>query len=218
MTVSISQSIRKYTALYSELDNKYSKAYGRKRPYVDFLIDGEPCQETLDKMAQGIKFEERYFYVIDLTRDDLKKRLRKSYKSLVNKQDGIIFSPTVSNLKRLHLKASGRKTRSDETWEIQQEMINKGEAFVVELYKEGTLISAALFYKNEWCCYYAVAASFKGVNSHAVIWAAIEYCKAEGLKRFELGEKIEGTEKEKNISKFKSGFGADLEKRLKEKS
>ncbi len=96
-------------------------------------------------------------------------------------------------------------------------MVDAGEGFVVELYKDGTLISAAFFMKNQWCCYYAVAASLKGVNSHPVIWSAIEYCKEEGLKRFELGEKLEGTEKEKNISKFKAGFGANLEKRLVEK-
>ena len=186
----------KHTALFSELDNKYCKAYGKER-----------------------EFKSGEFYVIDLTKDNLKKSLRKSYKSLVNRQEGVIFSPFIYQLKELHLKAAGRKTRSDETWDIQQEMIDAGEAFVVELYKDGTLISAALFMTNQYCCYYAVAASLVGVNSHPVIWAAIEYCKAEGLERFELGEKLEGTEKERNISKFKAGFGADLEKRLvREKS
>ena len=190
-----SQSMQRITALYSELDKKYCKAYGEERA----LKDGS-------------------FYVIDLTQDNLKQNLRKSYKSLVNKKDGIIFSPTVYNLKQLHLKVAGRKTRSDETWDIQEEMIRVGEAFVIELYNDcGTLVSAALFCMNEWCCYYAVAASLPGVNSHPVIWSAIEYCKSEGLKRFDLGEKLEGTEKEKNISKFKAGFGANLEMRLTEK-
>jgi len=194
MTVCTSRPTPKNTALFSELDKKYCEAYGVWR-----------------------EWESGEFYVIDLTEDDLKKNLRKSYKSLVNKQDGIIFSSTIYNLKQLHFKSSGRQTRSDETWGIQQIMIDAGEGFVVELYKDGTLISAAFFMKNEYCCYYAVAASLKGVNSHPVIWAAIEYCKAEGLKRFELGEKLEGTEKEKNISKFKAGFGANLEKRLVDK-
>ena len=160
------------------------------------------------------------FYVIDLAQPFhiLKQNLRKSYKSLVNKRSGIVFSPTVRNLQELHLKVAGRKTRSDETWDIQQEMIDAGEGFVIELLgQDGTLISAAFFQKNKWCCYYSVAASLPNVNSHPIIWAAIEYCKVEGLVRFDLGEKLEGTEKEKNISKFKSGFGASLEKRLIEK-
>jgi hypothetical protein len=177
------------------LDRKYCKAYGKPR-----------------------EFKSGEFFIIDLTKDDLKRNLRKSYKSLVNKQGGIVFSHTINNLKALHLKAAGRKTRSDETWEIQQEMIVAGEGFVVELYgNDGTLISAAFFMHNDYCCYYAVAASLQGVNSHAVIWAAICYCKEIGLKRFELGEKLDGTEKERNISKFKAGFGADLEKRIVEK-
>lgn len=189
-TVSISQPTPKITALFSDLDKKYGKAYGQDREWKS----GD-------------------FYVVDLTQDSLKTNLRKSYKSLVSKQDGIVFSPTVYNLKQLHKKAAG-KTRSDETWDIQEEMIRAGEAFVVELYNDtGTMVSAALFYKNPWCCYYACAATLPGANSHPVIWSAIEYCKAEGLKRFELGEKLEGNEKEKNISKFKSGFGAFIERR-----
>jgi hypothetical protein len=217
MTAYTSQSTEKLTALYSKLDNQYSKEYGKERPYVDFLVNGDMSWRTAKMISDGSEFEDRYFYVINLKKDSLKSDVRKSYKSLINKQDGVIFSPTVYNLKELHHKVAGRKTRSDKTWDIQQEMINAGEAFVVELYKDGTLLSAALFYINKWCCYYAVAASLECVNSHPVIWAAIEYCKEEGLNRFELGEKLEGTEKEKNISKFKSGFGAELEKRLIEK-
>lgn len=221
MTVCSSQSIERLTPLYSELDNKYCKAYGKERPYMDFLMNGRVygviSSATADMMEKDVECEEKYFYVINLIQANIKKNLRKSYKSLVNRRDGIIFSPTIKNLKELHLKVSGRKTRSDETWDIQQEMIDVGEGFVVELYKEGTLLSAAFFMKNQWSCYYACAASIKGVNSHPVIWAAIEYCKAEGLERFELGEKLEGTEKEKNISMFKAGFGAKLEKRLVEK-
>ena len=73
---------------------------------------------------------------------------------------------------------------------------------------------AALFMTNKWCCYYAVAASLEGVNSHPLIWSAIQHCKAMGLKRFELGEKLNGSEKARNISYFKAGFGATLEKRV----
>lgn len=214
-TVCISQSTQKYTALYSKLDKKYCKAYGKDRLETIFLVDGRYPPELQGTLLLG--FELKEFYIIDLTQDNLKRNLRKSYKSLVNKQGGIIFSSTIYNLKQLHRYVTGRKTRSDETWDIQEDMIRAGEGFVVELYKDGTLISAAFFMTNQYCCYYAVAASLKGVNSHPVIWSAIEYCKAEGLKRFELGEKLEGTEKEKNISKFKAGFGPILEKRLIEK-
>lgn len=193
------------TCLGSKLDQKYCKEYGEERS-KQYLNSYE--------VPYGMETDTKGFIVIDLIKENIKQNIRKSYKSLVNKTDGIIFSPSVRNLQLLHRKVAGRTTRSDKTWDIQQEMIECGEAFVVELYKDGTLISAALFYKNKYCCYYACAASLTCVNSHAVIWSAIEFCKAEGLKRFELGEKIEGTEKEKNISKFKSGFGGHLEKRL----
>jgi hypothetical protein len=202
------------TALNSELDIEYCKEYGEERPYTDFLVNGVASETTTILEMIGNEFDEHHFYVIDLTLDGLKKDVRKSYRSLINKVDGIIFVPTVSHLKELHRKVAGRTTRSDKTWDIQQKMIEAGEAFVVELYKEGTLISAALFYKNKYCCYYACAASLPRANSHSIIWAAIEYCKEEGLKRFELGEKLEGTLKEQNISMFKSGFGGHLEKRL----
>lgn len=202
------------TALNSPLDVEYCKEYGEERPYVDYLVNGVASETTTILQMTGKKFDERHFYVIDLTLDGLKKDVRKSYRSLINKVDGIVFVPTVAHLKELHRKVAGRATRSDRTWEIQQEMIENGEAFAVELYKDGTLISAALFYKNKYCCYYACAASLPRANSHSIIWAAIEYCKEEGLKRFELGEQLDGNEKEKNISLFKSGFGGHLEKRL----
>ena len=209
--------IERYTALSSSLDRKYCRSYGQDRPYMDYLVNGQIDPHTSEMFCNGSNFEDRYFYVIDLTQDNLKRNIRKSYKSLVNKQDGIVFSPSILGLKKLHHKVAGRKTRSDETWAIQQEMIANGEGFVVELYKDGTLIAAAFFQYNKWCCYYAVAASLSGVNSHPVIWAAIEYCQEEGLKRFELGEKIDIDEKNKNISNFKAGFGGKLERRLVEK-
>jgi hypothetical protein len=163
-------------------------------------------------LAYAKMYTAKQFFVIDLP-NITKSKIRKSYRSLVNKQDGVLFTNSIRGLKKLHIKVSGRQTRSDKTWDIQQKMIDAGQAFVVEMYKDGTMISAALFYKNDYCCYYACAASLKGVNSHPVIWAAIQYCKEEGLLRFDLGEKLEGNEKERNISKFKSGFGADLETR-----
>jgi len=191
--------------LNSSLDKQYCKEYGQERPNEYYNVFEVP---------DGVEVDQKEFYVIDLTRDNLRKNVRKSYKSLINKTDGIFFSPSIRGLQNLHLKVAKRKTRSDKTWDIQQEMIDSGEAFVVELYLKGTLVSAALFYKNEYCCYYACAASLKGINSHPVIWSAVEFCKEEGLKRFELGEKLEGDKKEKNISMFKSGFGANIEKRL----
>ena len=97
MTASISPSIKKHTALYSELDRKYSKAYGQDRPYMDFSVNSQFNWDALNSSPDGTEFWMREFLVIDLTQslDNLKSNLRKSYKSLVNKQDGIIFSPYV---------------------------------------------------------------------------------------------------------------------------
>ena len=58
---------------------------------------------------------------------------------------------------------------------------------------------------------------FKGIYpTHFLLWSAIMYLKDNKFELFEIGEQVveselyEVTEKEKNLSHFKAGWGADL--------
>ena len=189
--------------------------------YMDFLVDGlSPISRFL--LAKGYKAKPYYTQIIDLTKteEELRHGLRKSYKSLVNKDSYINDMFDTGSYQRLHESLRG-VTRPQETWDIQNKMIWQRQAFCLTQTQfkdmqnpsmENTVVEAGLIvYHNEHCAYYASGA---GVNNHALMWHAILKAKKLGCKRFEMGEQVFGDSKEANISKFKKGFGGITEARL----
>lgn len=184
--------------------------------YLDFLENGNISYITKFLLKQGYTAKPCYTQAIDLTKtvEELHADLRKSYKSLVNKEQ--VHNCTIKPLKDLHLRLKGR-TRPDITWEIQERMRISGQAFVLASGKVGMVTldanAAALIYYNRVWAYYASGCS-EG-KSHHILWAAILRAKEFGCKWFEMGEqKFSGDEKEVNISKFKRGFGGETKIRL----
>jgi hypothetical protein len=130
----------------------------------------------------------------------------------------------ISSMMKMHEEVSGRKTRSLETWNMNEEMIQKKMAFIVEASYKKRIISYSFFYHNlEECCYFSsvtVKDSFNlgGIN-HAGVWHAIKFAKKLGLKRMKLGttkylysrNKSLIDEKRKNIAFFKSRFCGETE-------
>ena len=128
------------------------------------------------------------------------------------------------DMMRMHEEVSGRKTRSPETWKINEEMIVKKLGFLVQASYKKKIISYSFFYHNlEECCYFS-SVSIKdsielgGIN-HTSIWYAIKFAKKLGLKRMKLGatkylyarNKNLIDEKKKNIAFFKSRFCGETE-------
>lgn len=181
--------------------------------YMDYLEGGWLSAAGKLLLQKGLAAKPYYTQIIDLskTEAELHTNLRKSYKSLINK-DGPYIAVGFDSFRQLHLKAAGRKTRPDKTWDIQQKQLTSGEAFIV-LNKLGN--SGAFFIYNNHTCYYGVGCSVEGANSHAIIWKAILHAKELGCKFFEIGEQIfSGNEKLIGISKFKRGFGGETVTRL----
>lgn len=180
--------------------------------YMDFL-DGGLSETSRFLLKRGHKAKPYYTQVIDLSlsEQDLHKGLRKSYANLINRGiKGVSIGNDIGILKKLHFEAAGRKTRPDTTWDIQQDMLNDKEAFLVLSDHAGALF----YYNNEWC-YYAVSASIKEATAHAIIWRAITFAKSLGCRYMELGEQVyDGDLKLKNISAFKAGFGGRALMRL----
>ena len=174
--------------------------------YMDFLIDGKLSVISQFLLRHGHKARPYYTQIIDLTKTvgELHIDLRKSYKSLVNKDFGGIDT-ALGALKKLHYDMHGKQTRSLETWEIQAKIISMQQAFV-SIQDENE--AACLIYHNQHTAYYFCGASKSGVNSHPCLWMAILHAKDLGCKSFEMGEQVfSGNEKLINISKFKRGMG-----------
>jgi len=78
---------------------------------------------------------------------------------------------------------------------------------------EGTQanIASALWILYEGGAYYASGPSVEKNVQHAVIWKSLELLKAKGIRLVELGQIDGETEKEKNIGKFKGGWGGTVQ-------
>lgn len=186
--------------------------------YMDWL-DGGLSKISEFLLKKGLVGKPYYTQVIDLTKTEecLYANLRKSYKQLVRFGSKIIYSSLDNNnqvdeaieeiKKRKRQDIPKEKWRSDETWEIQKEMIKQKEGFVVTTSQAG-----AIFLHNKDTCYYGVST---GNNLHTIIWRAILQAKVIGCKEFEMGEQVfAGDQKEINISAFKHGFGGETKVRL----
>jgi hypothetical protein len=168
--------------------------------------------------------------VVDLGLDAaaIKANLRKSYKSLVNWGLRNLELKVLDReradkdayleFREFHRAVAGRSTRSDETWEIQFEMIRQGEAYAVLGYRDARLVSANLLQHSASEVYYGVGVYDRALMAqrvplaHGPLFHAILHARSLGLRKFVLGDATE-TEDAKlgNIARFKRGFATAIE-------
>jgi len=125
----------------------------------------------------------------------------------------------IKDMQLLHEVVSGKKTRSDMTWEINEKMIKSKKGFLMKLSIDNKVISYSLFFHNK---IYGITFSsctlreyFKiaGIN-HLIKWTGISFLKKQGVRYYDLGitnyldlnNRLKITEKEKKIAYFKSRF------------
>jgi hypothetical protein len=156
------------------------------------------------------------------------KNLRKSYKSLINwgKNELNVIYINKNNLdlehfkmfKDFHHKVAGRKTRSDESWWVQYEMVKKGFAELVLAQYKGHLVAGSLF-----ADYADTSIYFSGVYernlfdfglSHFSLYNGICRSYERGnTSKFFLGHFDAGIKDPKwyNVNFFKKGFCEELQ-------
>lgn len=119
----------------------------------------------------------------------------------------------------LHLQVAGKKTRSDQTWELQKNTIIANEGFLV--YSKNTdnrMIGCAYFMTTSSEALYSVGAYdrtlFKFPIGQVIQFESIKEMISRDLKLYKIGsmlypQKIPSSSiKELNISKFKSQFAS----------
>ena len=200
---------------------------------TDHLYQGAISTLSLHLLNAGAKAIPRFSQVLDLKEDKalLWRKIRKRYTSLINNglrdlQPKIVDSRSITwemmkEFQDLHIREAGRRTRSEQSWKRQYEMVKAGGAFAIFGTFEDKLVTAGLFSFNSTNCYYWVSASrrdlFDKPMFHAVMWTAILYAKKLGCRWFEVGEQLYinypadklPTKKELGISDFKAGFGGE---------
>ena len=169
------------------------------------------------------------FINLRLSMEEIKNGIRKSYKSLVSsglrhwslgvleKMDNSVWG----QFHDLHVNVAGRKTRSDETWDIHHRDIGEKRGFLVYLSNEQGGMEGAGFFKftrDEGL--YAVAAYrrdlFDKPLGHIVQYRAIEELKRRDVRWYKLGRRYfhsdtpKPSDKEVTIAEFKQGFSTHL--------
>lgn len=205
-TIEYAQRQRAYKMLMEEFNiiiDKYSSA---SMIYWDYLYDNALSFLGKYFMERGAFATPYITQIVDLfdTKEELHRKLRKSYKSLINWGENNLIIRTldansitneeIERYRQLHLSVAGKQTRSKKSWELQYEMIVNKEAFLVlgELNQE--LATGVFMCAGPKFCYYGISVSkrelFDKPMSHVLLWKAMLHAKKQGCKYFELGEQV----------------------------
>jgi len=184
-----------------------------------------------ESMRCGASSALKYELFVDLTPDiaAIKSRFRKSYKALINSGARLWSVELMEDqnqaiwdeFRMLHLKVSGRETRSAETWMLQHEAISNREAFLIYLCDDyGKMVGGGFFSITCNEGVYGVGvydrSLFDKPLGHVVQFRAIEEMKNRGLRWYKIGlrpysaEFPVPTKKELSIGMFKQGFASHL--------
>lgn len=194
---------------------EYLEEYAKTRPECLHEWKTSPLANDHDiedaYLYPGMLFEEHLSQVIDLHTHKWSD-VRKSYHSIINRgqeQLEITEDRYINLFRRVHQCAFG-SVRTLETFAIQDDWIQSGHAMAISaINKKDEIVAAALWIIYKGCAYYASGPSSEKNTMHAVIWKSLQLLKERGITLVELGQIDGETEKEKNIGKFKSGWGGE---------
>lgn len=169
------------------------------------------------------------FTDLELSYLDMKKYYRKSYKSLISKGSRILNpykfdgdnESVWQEFKLLHLKAAGRKTRSERSWDLlYNEILNNASSFYYCTDKNGVMVGGSFIMENDFEAIYAVAAYDRELFNLPIGHFLQDFIIKDLLQTkkqwYRLGRKFHETDldrptnKEIQIGKFKSGFSTEL--------
>jgi hypothetical protein len=200
---------------------EYLQEYAKTRPEClrewksSPLADDHDYSEWIMRSDDNWIFERHQSQVIDL-RTHKWSDVRKSYRGLINqamKNIGIEKTCLGYKFQTIHQAAFG-STRTQRTYDIQGEWLKGGlaQAFIAYKYTpsgEEVYAAGALWIVYQNCAYYASGPSIYDNVQHAVIVRSLEALRSYGVTLVDMGQIDGETEKERNIGKFKHGFGGE---------
>jgi CelD/BcsL family acetyltransferase involved in cellulose biosynthesis len=163
--------------------------------------------------------------------DALRRGMSKGHRAAVKRGVAefaveLLSGPAASNaalhaFRALHEAAAGRQTRPPETFDQMAEWAQHGEGLLAMARSGDDYVGGSYVSVFGGRAYYLAAAMDRSLShqpvGHALQWAAIEWLLARGVTSYELGLQQFGpllhdvpTDKERNISRFKRGFGGVL--------
>jgi hypothetical protein len=151
----------------------------------------------------------------------VKKSKSQSVKTYLFDNESTISeqSYAISVLKKMHLEAAGRQTRTDESWDEQSNQLREGSILVTHGNVNNETIHSSLFLLNGKTAYYGVSANKIGSSdssvSHYFLYQTMIELKNRGFTILFMGRQYESMDmilsnKQKGIQQFKSFFGGNL--------
>ncbi|MDA9600597.1 hypothetical protein N9S07_02360 [Nitrosomonadales bacterium] len=210
--------------LLAEIEGMFALVFNRlkKLNIAKITVNNTHYIDAFVKLIESVEVKAAYVD-LSLSLEEIKRNARKSYKSLINwglknfeikvinqeSQDRQSFNQFM----HFHREVAGRSTRSDESWDIQYQMVCKGEAFVLQGFYNGRLVSASLITHSVSEAWYGVGVYDRALMAerlplaHGLLFKAFDISKEKGIKTFIIGNiSTLSTEKEESIAKFKTGF------------
>lgn len=184
-------------------------------------------RKLMEEGAQ-LSVQHEMFVNLEPSLEAIRHGFRKSYRPLISRAETLWKMDVESSagsaasvfqeFRVLHQQVAGRVTRGRETWEIQEQALREGAAFLVTLRdpSDGRMVGAGYFMTSRTDALYAVGAYDRDLFhlplGHGVQMKAIEVMKGLGLKRYFIGvrpypgDANPPTDKDLGIARFKEGF------------
>jgi hypothetical protein len=186
---------------------------------------------TARYFASLAEIKNQHFGIIDLSlsEEEIKRGIRKSYKSLVNwgiknmrietYSQETITAEIIEQFKQFHIRVAGRKTRSDASWDMQFEAIKNGMGYLTLGFMQEELVAGTFVQSGKQEAFYAVGVYNRELMAdgkpvaHYPVLHSVFHAKKIGLKYFNIDEldfSDAKTGKQNNIAFFKQGFVSEF--------
>jgi hypothetical protein len=186
------------------------------RPRTFTFRPSSAAYQAPPALPPTLRFLQWDTHVVDLRvpEDVLWRRLRRSYKSLINRwtrgggithswdrlnsdrgvyvygasagdpDGGIGAKGRMREAQALHLQSAGRATRGQQTWDLMGQWAREGDALLAVAY-DG-LVAVGYAYAIRWrdWAYYASGASIVDDVQHALLWETMRALRADGHTRW----------------------------------
>ena len=222
-----------YLQFLSSLCDKYQIS-GFEMQTNFLLYKADIVYEKLIQSKAATQYAQHELYV-DLRqgRDYIWKGLRKRSRTQITTSKKALTSEivdasspwlesTVEQFRKLHISVSGRETRSEKTWKIQELTVQNAGGFIVLLKNSFSELIGALLVTSTPTIAHASVAAYKRelfdkyAMGHVCEMAAIERLCALGKQWYYIGrmplpqDDPPPTDKEISIGSYKKGFCTDL--------
>lgn len=199
--------------------------------YLDPVSCGimSPVTEVLLEKGATPTVQKAQVIDLSLSQHSLSHNLRKSYRSYINWGrrnlaieviSGSEFSAENSQLMRtLHRDKIARGNSGISNWNAFEELIRRGNAFLVQGSFSGELVASTLFVNTDKTCHYVLGdiqpQSPDRPFLHALVWEGILHSKRKGCSQFSLGRSPMAKSDESLAEILSAGFGGESHTRLK---